>query len=248
MINESCTSAGMRVNSSTRAICRLASRASTGWTPALASTGRRPTSGRNSSRSESTLRWCPPCPAPTSPARSPPIAAARCSDTHDFAVPGTPSNNNARSVASVAIAISIRARIADILGRNDKLVLERAAHQIRRHRPRRQPPLRRTRARIGLRQLLQFLGKLLLGVFAQYVRHPVISFNISCRNCSRAKNLSTTDARLDSAVIAFIKRSSPWPVPAQSTTPRHPENPTTPTAVCCCSGTHAAPLIQHGPA
>ena len=37
----------------------------------------------------------------------PEIAAVRCSDTHVFAVPGTPSSSSARSVASVAIASSI---------------------------------------------------------------------------------------------------------------------------------------------
>ena len=41
---------------------------------------------------------------------SPEIAAARCSDSHDFAVPGTPSSSSARSVASVATATSINRR------------------------------------------------------------------------------------------------------------------------------------------
>ena len=35
------------------------------------------------------------------------MAAARCSLTHDLAVPGTPSSKSARSVASVAMAISM---------------------------------------------------------------------------------------------------------------------------------------------
>src|SRR3954465_10178563 len=38
---------------------------------------------------------------------SPEIAAVRCSETHVFAVPGTPSRSSARSVASVATATSI---------------------------------------------------------------------------------------------------------------------------------------------
>jgi hypothetical protein len=38
------------------------------------------------------------------------MAAARCSDTQVFAVPGTPSSNSARSVASVATATSISRR------------------------------------------------------------------------------------------------------------------------------------------
>ena len=46
-----------------------------------------------------------PC---TSSVESPEIAAARCSLSHVLAVPGTPSSSSARSVASVATAISIR--------------------------------------------------------------------------------------------------------------------------------------------
>ena len=38
------------------------------------------------------------------------IAAARCSDTQDLAVPGTPSRSSARSVARVATATSISRR------------------------------------------------------------------------------------------------------------------------------------------
>ena len=38
------------------------------------------------------------------------IAAARCSDTQDLAVPGTPSSSSARSVAMVATATSISRR------------------------------------------------------------------------------------------------------------------------------------------
>ena len=46
----------------------------------------------------------------------PEMAAARCSDTQDFAVPGTPSKRSARSVASVATAVSMsRRRNADSL-------------------------------------------------------------------------------------------------------------------------------------
>ena len=48
------------------------------------------------------------------------IAAARCSETHDLAVPGTPNSNNARSVASVAIAISISRRFPIYLGVTSK--------------------------------------------------------------------------------------------------------------------------------
>ena len=44
-----------------------------------------------------------PC---TSSVESPETAAARCSETHVFAVPGTPSSSSARSVASVATATS----------------------------------------------------------------------------------------------------------------------------------------------
>ena len=38
------------------------------------------------------------------------MAAARCSDSHVLAVPGTPSSSRARSVAKVATATSTRRR------------------------------------------------------------------------------------------------------------------------------------------
>jgi hypothetical protein len=47
---------------------------------------------------------------------SPLIAAARCSDIHVFAVPGTPSSSSARSVASVATASSTSRRRPTYLG------------------------------------------------------------------------------------------------------------------------------------
>ena len=40
----------------------------------------------------------------------PETAAARCSETQDLAVPGTPSSSSARSVAKVATATSINRR------------------------------------------------------------------------------------------------------------------------------------------
>ena len=46
----------------------------------------------------------------TSSVDRPEIAAARCSDTQDLAVPGTPSSSSARSVARVATATSINRR------------------------------------------------------------------------------------------------------------------------------------------
>ncbi|CAM5655761.1 hypothetical protein SGRIM128S_03231 [Streptomyces griseomycini] len=48
-----------------------------------------------------------PC---TSRVESPLTAAARCSDTHVFAVPGTPSSSRARSVARVVTATSTMRR------------------------------------------------------------------------------------------------------------------------------------------
>jgi hypothetical protein len=54
-----------------------------------------------------------PC---TSSVESPEMAAARCSETHVFAVPGTPSSRSARSVASVATATSIRRRSPTYFG------------------------------------------------------------------------------------------------------------------------------------
>ena len=44
------------------------------------------------------------------------MAAARCSDTHDLAVPGTPRISSARSVASVATAVSISRRLPMYFG------------------------------------------------------------------------------------------------------------------------------------
>ena len=46
----------------------------------------------------------------------PEIAAARCSDSHDLAVPGTPSSSSARSVARVATAVSTNRRLPTYLG------------------------------------------------------------------------------------------------------------------------------------
>jgi len=46
----------------------------------------------------------------------PEMAAARCSDTQDFAVPGTPNSSSARSVASVATAVSTRRRLPTYFG------------------------------------------------------------------------------------------------------------------------------------
>ena len=44
------------------------------------------------------------------------MAAARCSDSQDFAVPGTPSSSSARSVARVATATSTSRRDPTYLG------------------------------------------------------------------------------------------------------------------------------------
>ena len=46
----------------------------------------------------------------TSSVERPETAAARCSETQDFAVPGTPSSSSARSVARVATATSTSRR------------------------------------------------------------------------------------------------------------------------------------------
>ena len=46
----------------------------------------------------------------------PQIAAARCSLTQDFAVPGTPRRSRARSVARVATATSMRRRLPTYFG------------------------------------------------------------------------------------------------------------------------------------
>ena len=51
---------------------------------------------------------------------SPEMAADKCSDTQDLAVPGTPRSNNARSVVSVATAISMILRSPIYLGETTK--------------------------------------------------------------------------------------------------------------------------------
>ena len=76
----------------------------------------RPAAGRSSSRTGWPPPGCPDVPC-TSRVDRPEIAAARCSDTQDFAVPGTPSSSSARSVARVATATSISRREPMYLGR-----------------------------------------------------------------------------------------------------------------------------------
>ena len=49
---------------------------------------------------------------------SPLIAAARCSESQLFAVPGSPTSISARSEASVAMATWTSDAIADVLGRD----------------------------------------------------------------------------------------------------------------------------------
>ena len=44
------------------------------------------------------------------------MAAVRCSDSHDFAVPGSPISSSARSVTSVAMQISTMRRSPMYLG------------------------------------------------------------------------------------------------------------------------------------
>ena len=105
---------------------------------------------------------------------SPETAAARCSDTQVFAVPGTPSSSSARSVARVATATSMRRRGADVLRRDHGAVRGGAAEQVRGHRPRGQPPARRPRPVVGRRQRVQLGRVLLLRVRSQY-RVPGLS-------------------------------------------------------------------------
>ncbi len=52
----------------------------------------------------------------TSKVESPDTAAARCSESQDLAVPGTPTSMSARSVASVATAISTSRAAPTYLG------------------------------------------------------------------------------------------------------------------------------------
>ena len=110
MISASCTSAGMRVSSSIGGDRR---RLHGGHDRA------EDTSARVVGPSASSLRVIPAVPngllrGPEVPCtnnvESSEIAAAKCSDTHDLAVPGTPSSSSARSVAKVATATSINRR------------------------------------------------------------------------------------------------------------------------------------------
>ena len=52
----------------------------------------------------------------TTSVESPLIAAARCSDSHDFAVPGTPTSSSALSVTSVPTATSTSRRAPTYFG------------------------------------------------------------------------------------------------------------------------------------
>ncbi len=165
MISVSCTSAGMRVSSSTRAILPVLHGAHhRAGHQRIHATGLRPAAGRSSSRSGSLLRRCRPCPGPAGSSRRRwrrPV----CSETQVLAVPGTPSSSRARSVARVAMAISIRRRLPMYLGVTSKPLSQLAAQQVGRDRPGRQLPVRRALAGIGLRQLDQLLGELLFGMF-----------------------------------------------------------------------------------
>ena len=95
------------------------------------------------------------------------MAAARCSLTHVLAVPGTPSSSRARSVASVATAISISRRWPTYLGVIDVPSRQRAAEQVGDDGPRRQAPVGRPGPVVERRQRGQLGGVLVLGVGAQ---------------------------------------------------------------------------------
>src|SRR5262249_12093763 len=63
---------------------------------------------------------------------------------------------------------------ADVLGRNDEPVVERAAEEVRRDGPGRELPSRRPRAVVGAPEGGQLLGELILGVAAED-RGPAIA-------------------------------------------------------------------------
>ena len=116
-----------------------------------------------------------PC---TSSVESPLIAAARCSLTHVLAVPGTPSSSSARSVASVATAISIRRCCPTYFGLMSTSVRRRArpARRCRRSTqdvaddgPRRQQPARGSRPVVDRGERSEFACVEILGVRPQDV-------------------------------------------------------------------------------
>ena len=98
------------------------------------------------------------------------MAAARCSLTHVLAVPGTPSSSRARSVASVATAISTRRRWPTYFGVITVPSASVAAEQVRDDGPRRQPPARRARPVVDARRARRARAAYcVLGVRAQDV-------------------------------------------------------------------------------
>jgi hypothetical protein len=119
VISVSCTSAGMRVSSSTRAILprRMACTSGLG-TSALSDGPWASSSGVVPAVAQ--LLFAGAAVPWISMVESPLTAADRCSDTHDLAVPGTPYSSSARSVASVDTAISIRRGLPMYLGLTSK--------------------------------------------------------------------------------------------------------------------------------
>ena len=105
----------------------------------------------------------------------PEIAAARCSDTQDFAVPGTPSSSSARSVASVATAVSISRRLPTYFG---VIAVPSAAlppDEVGHHRLRRQLPVGRPLPFVGLGESRELVGEDILGRLAQHGGHERFS-------------------------------------------------------------------------
>ncbi len=100
-----------------------------------------------------------PC---TSSVESPLMAAARCSLTQLFAVPGRPSNSNARSVANVATAISMRRRCPTYFGRDRDPAVGLAADEIGNYRPGGEFPAWGTLTRVFAGKRVELRRKLLL--------------------------------------------------------------------------------------
>ena len=166
VISASCTSAGMRVSSSTRASAprRIA----------------RMTGPRHQRRLGGALGQQPgvvPAVAQCFLAgaggalhdegRVAETAAARCSLNQVLPVPGTPSSRSARSVASVATAISSRRAGPMYLGTTTNPPGSVVPRQVADHRPRRAAPTGRTGPIVGLVEGGQLGGELLLGVGPQ---------------------------------------------------------------------------------
>ena len=160
----SCTSAGMRVSSSTRAILprRMALTSGLG-TRALI--GRAVGQQLGVVPAIAQLLFAGARRALDEQRGVADTAAARCSDTQDLAVPGTPYSSRARSVARWRRQSPSAAGCR--CGHDLETVAQPPAHQVGDDGPGLKLPVGRALALVHLLQGGQFFGKLVLGMLAQ---------------------------------------------------------------------------------